>query len=326
MIATLKNHFGCVEYLMGLENADKSMVDNEGRTKISQLCQLYSKNTLEQIFCMEKSKQYDYNLKDANGWTCMHFLVANQIDESRIHTAIQKQLLKKRSVLEKKLGRKTNDDGDMGGNNKRFGGPIKKQAAMKSYGGKAPRKMKMAIKSMPMPSSGGFGGFGGFAPQAVADEEQNETLDNFATTYESHRVDHRYMYKEVRNQLEDELIECAEYLFKKGVKADSVTYDGHTMLELAIENSNTNLALWLIKKKISRPTKDDFVKEQEPINNYQTNFLFHLSNYSQEVDWEPIIKVLVKELDDETLHHLLDYRYNEITPINNLMKNKPTKQ
>ena len=69
MISMLKNHFGCLDYLMELENVDKSMVDNEGRTVISQLCQRYSKDTLEQIKYMDKFKQLDYNLKDANGWT-----------------------------------------------------------------------------------------------------------------------------------------------------------------------------------------------------------------------------------------------------------------
>lgn len=37
MIAMLKNHFGCLDYLMEIEGVDKSMVDNEGRSVISQL-------------------------------------------------------------------------------------------------------------------------------------------------------------------------------------------------------------------------------------------------------------------------------------------------
>ena len=75
MIAMLKNHFGCLDYLMELDDVDKSMVDNEGRSVISQLCMNYNKDTLEQVKYMDKFKNLDYCSKDANGWTCLHFLV-----------------------------------------------------------------------------------------------------------------------------------------------------------------------------------------------------------------------------------------------------------
>ena len=74
MIAMLKNHFGCLDYLMELDNVDKSMVDNEGRSIISQLCMTFTEDTLEQIKYMDKFEHIDYNMVDAKGWTCMHYL------------------------------------------------------------------------------------------------------------------------------------------------------------------------------------------------------------------------------------------------------------
>ena len=139
---------------------------------------------------------------------------------------------------------------------------------------------------------------------------------------------HLIIFREARNQIEDRLIEWAEYLLKKGVDKDSVTYDGHTMFELAIENSNTNLALWLFKKGISQPSKDDFIKEVDENQynyGYQTNnFLYNLTNYSSGVDWEPIIRVLINELDKKTLHYLLESRSGgQVPPLTNLVKTKP---
>ena len=58
MIAMLKNHFGCLDYLMELDNVDKSMVDNEGRSVIAQLCMNYTKDTLDQIKYMEKFEKH----------------------------------------------------------------------------------------------------------------------------------------------------------------------------------------------------------------------------------------------------------------------------
>ena len=69
MVAMLKNHFGCLDYLMGLEEVNKSMVDNEGRSVISQLCMNFTKDTLLQIKYMDKFDSIDYNLKDATGFT-----------------------------------------------------------------------------------------------------------------------------------------------------------------------------------------------------------------------------------------------------------------
>jgi hypothetical protein len=52
----------------------------------------------------------------------------------------------------------------------------------------------------------------------------------------------------VREEFEDRLIECAEHLYKKGVKEDSITYNGFSTVRLAIDNENVKLALWLINK------------------------------------------------------------------------------
>lgn len=110
MIAMLKNHFGCLDYLMELEGVDKSMVDNEGRSVIAQLCMSFTKDTLGQIKYMDKFKNLDYNLRDANGWNAMHFLVANQIPDHKIQSEVQKKLQEQKTALAKKLNKNIDEE------------------------------------------------------------------------------------------------------------------------------------------------------------------------------------------------------------------------
>lgn len=312
MIAMLKNHFGCLDYLMELENVDKSMVDNEGRTVISQLCQRYSKDTLEQIMYMDKFKQLDYNMKDANGWTCLHFLVANTIADHEVQQEVNKQLQKKKAELEKKHGRSVSQDPAPAFNNFTH-----KRNASK------PRPVKMARKAMPSRN------FAAAKTSAFGmnqnDDEDDDNPDTFKAYFEYSNIKHREMFKKTRIELENQLIECADYLYKKGVTKDSITFDGHTMFELALSNSNLILAQWLFDKGISSISKDDFVKEEAQNAYNQVSFLFSLNRYMAEIDYEPIFKLLIKELDKETLRYLLDQRSNEMNPIIYLVKNPPYK-
>jgi len=56
------------------------------------------------------------------------------------------------------------------------------------------------------------------------------------------------LYRQVREEFENNIIECAEHLYKKGVKEDCITYNGFSTVKLAIDNENVKLALWLINK------------------------------------------------------------------------------
>lgn len=194
MIAMLKNHFGCLDYLMELDNVDKSMVDNEGRSIISQLCMNFTKDTLEQIQYMDKFKHLDYNMKDANGWTCMHFLAGNAIPIYKVQEEVGNRLMAIKKELETKLGRSIDNSGGSMSRGQRH--PIKKKA-MKSMS--RMRHSKVARSA--------FGGFGALSAQpstsitsplpTTVDVEGFDDNDaqNFTTYYDMNNVKHRRLFK-----------------------------------------------------------------------------------------------------------------------------------
>lgn len=57
---------------------------------------------------------------------------------------------------------------------------------------------------------------------------------------------------------QNKLIEAAEFLYSKGLKKDSKAFDNKTMFSLSLENHNFKLAEWLLSKKVSKPTAEDF--------------------------------------------------------------------
>jgi ankyrin repeat protein len=239
MIAMLKNHFGCLDYLMELDNVDKSMVDNEGRSVISQLCMSYTKDTLTQIEYMDKFKNLDYNTIDANGWTCMHFLVANEAPQYKLQEEVTGINQKRKAELEKKLGINSNTA-------EQTNRPMKKLAKKKTAYKMPAYRSKMAAAA---PKAGGF--------MFAADQDQPEQemdvdgdeqteLRNIKVYYDQNDLKHRLYFKEARERWEDSILECAKHIYNHGLKEDSSTYDGYSTVRLAIDNGNIKVALWLI--------------------------------------------------------------------------------
>ena len=68
--------------------------------------------------------------------------------------------------------------------------------------------------------------------------------------------------------------------------------------------------------------KETFKQDEATVNNQQ-GFLFKLSNCTAEVDWEPLVKLILKRCSKEQIYELLDQRYYEQTSLINLVKGKP---
>jgi ankyrin repeat protein len=307
MIAMLKNHFGCLDYLMEIEGVDKSMVDNEGRSVISQLCMNFTKDTLDQIKYMDKFKQLDYNSKDANGYTCMHFLVANGIDYNQITTEINKRLTKMKSELLKKTGNKNGNDSEQD-----MEEDVQPISRKRSRGGKKQARMKKAMPTakLLMPKTTFAGNLYAGNDGAEQSESDDENPNNFVTYYQPHKPKHRKLYSEVRAEMEDHIIECAKHLVKQGFKEDSVAYDGNSTVKLALNVSNTRVAVWLVNNICDGEFSEDIFKEEESTNAYrygtqQLSFLFKLPILSDGVDWEPIIELMIKRAKKEQVLQLM---------------------
>jgi ankyrin repeat protein len=309
MIAMLKNHFGCLDYLMGLKEVDKSMVDNEGRSVISQLCMGFNKDTINQIKYMDKFKSIDYTLKDGNGWTCMHFLASNQMQDHIITQRVNQMLVEEKAQLEKKLGRTLNAQNQS--SLPKFAAK-KRSAKMMRYGMAGAMPAKRATPAMPF-------GFTLMTDNGGDDQEDEDNTQTFSVYYDANNLKHRKYYKQVREEYEDLLIECAKHLVSKGIKEDSFTFNGLSALRIAIDNSNTKLALWMIDN-FSDISLDHFKIDET--NPGSTVFLSDLSYFDNEVDWEPLIKIIIQKSSKETLHKLLSFKTNgNITLINYINSN-----
>lgn len=228
MIAMLKNHFGCLDFLMELDNVDKSMVDNEGRSVISQLCMSFTNDTLEQIKYMDKFEHLDYTLKDANGWTCMHFLVSNQVEYNEITNKVNTILKKQKADLMKKNGKKGKKDDDMdvdaseeeeepvrysksaSRSKSRRKPAAKMRATKKKFGVKAAR-MALPTTFGALPKMSGFGGLPTLATSSLftggtqgnlfqnsgtlASPDDEININNFEVYYNNSNVKHRELYR-----------------------------------------------------------------------------------------------------------------------------------
>lgn len=197
MIAMLKNHFGCLDYLMGLKEVDKSMVDNEGRSVISQLCMGFTKDTINQIKYMDKFKSIDYNLKDGNGWTCMHFLASNQIQQHIITKEVNQLLVEEKSKLEKKFGRSLSEPAQRSG-------IVKRAVKMNQI---KPSRFLVPCKTPSMIHSKRPAFACSAEPEDNNDEDDDNNIQSFSVNYDWNNVKHRKLYKQVRDQYEDQLID-----------------------------------------------------------------------------------------------------------------------
>lgn len=157
----------------------------------------------------------------------------------------------------------------------------------------------------------------------VDEEEDDENLQVFSIYYDQGNVKHRELFREISDEFQDKLIECAEYLYSKGVNKDSFSDDGYSALRFAVDQSNIKLALWMIDK-IS-DLKDDHFKIDDSKGNARS-FLSNFCNFNIEIDWEPLIKILIKDLDKESLHRLISVNQNGSTILINYVRSKPNLQ
>lgn len=100
--------------------------------------------------------------------------------------------------------------------------------------------------------------------------------ENNMSSFDRSNLLHRKIINQAYLTRQEQLIETAEYFYKRGIKKDFANYLDKTMLALAIENNNFKLAEWLIDKKISEPSEDDFSFEETDLYSDAKIFTFNL--------------------------------------------------
>ena len=79
IIAMLKGHFGIVDYLLARKDVDASMVDDEGRSLVSQLCLNLNEDSVKNLKFLLSTKKIDAQKKTAEGFSPLHILACNDV-------------------------------------------------------------------------------------------------------------------------------------------------------------------------------------------------------------------------------------------------------
>ena len=75
----LKGHFRIVDYLLARNDVDASMVDDEGRSLVSQLCLNLNEDSVKNLkFLLQKNK-INVQTKTTEGLSPLHILAMNDI-------------------------------------------------------------------------------------------------------------------------------------------------------------------------------------------------------------------------------------------------------
>lgn len=158
------------------------------------------------------------------------------------------------------------------------------------------------------------------------DEDDGMTnLATFQTYYQQHNIGHRKLYRKIRDAKEDKMIECAEHLYKKGLKEDVLTFDSLSTIRCALDAGNVRLAIWCIDNLCKNGIPKELFSTDEVMMNQQS-FLFNLTNYWSEIDYETIMEVLIKKCTKEQLYNLISQDINGQTALMSLIKTRPGAQ
>lgn len=118
LIAMLKGHFGIVDYLLSQPKVDASLVDDQGRSLVSQLCLNLNEDSYKNLKFLLLKKKIDANLCTANGESPLHFLASNNIAEIAKKTVQEKEEIEQKARYFMRKGKKIRIGGS---NNRKWG-------------------------------------------------------------------------------------------------------------------------------------------------------------------------------------------------------------
>lgn len=74
IIAMLKGHFGIVDYMLSQKGIDASLVDDQGRSLVSQLCMTINEDSAKNLKFLLQKQKIDVTKVDSQGFSALHHL------------------------------------------------------------------------------------------------------------------------------------------------------------------------------------------------------------------------------------------------------------
>lgn len=156
------------------------------------------------------------------------------------------------------------------------------------------------------------------------DGDEKAELANFKSYYDQNEMKHRLMFREEKEKYEDSMLECVQHIYDKGLKEDIITYDDQSIVGIAISSGNTKVALWLINNLCDGEIPNEIFDNADDLGNTSAiHFVFDLCNFFLEVDYLPILEIMLKRCCKENLTKLLDQKSNMLSPIMHFVSSKP---
>ncbi len=95
IIAMLKGHFGIVDYLLSQKDINASLVDDQGRSLVSQLCMTINEDSAKNLKFLLQKSNIDVTKVDSKGFSALHHLCNINVT---VHT---KELVQNKEEVER---------------------------------------------------------------------------------------------------------------------------------------------------------------------------------------------------------------------------------
>lgn len=79
IVAMLKGHFGIVDYLLSQKKIDASLVDDQGRTLVAQLCLHLNEDSLKNLKFLVQKNKINVSQRTVDGYSPLHILACNDV-------------------------------------------------------------------------------------------------------------------------------------------------------------------------------------------------------------------------------------------------------
>lgn len=80
IIAMLKGHYGIVDYLLSRKEIDASLVDDQGRSLVAQLCLHLNEDSFKNLQFLISKNKIDVAHKTNEGYSPLHILACNNVN------------------------------------------------------------------------------------------------------------------------------------------------------------------------------------------------------------------------------------------------------
>ena len=80
IIAMLKGHFGIVDYLLSRREIDASLVDDQGRSLVAQLCLHLTEDSFKNLKFLIHKNKINVSHKTVEGYSPLHILACNNVN------------------------------------------------------------------------------------------------------------------------------------------------------------------------------------------------------------------------------------------------------